>query len=143
MIYRSVFPRDLLTQFDRMQGELDRAIGLSPSIRGMTRGYPAMNVGGTSESIEVYAFVPGMDPATLDVQIAKGVLTISGERMAEALPEKAMVHIDERFSGRFRRVVSLPEDIDPNAISAEYRDGVLHVSIPRYAATPPRRIAIQ
>jgi HSP20 family protein len=50
--------------------------------------------------------------------------------------------MDERFSGRFRRVVNLPEDIDPNAVSADYRDGVLHVSIARRAAAQPRRIEV-
>jgi HSP20 family protein len=53
------------------------------------------------------------------------------------------VHINERFAGRFRRVVSLPEDIDPNAVTADYRDGVLHVSIKRRESTQPRRIPIQ
>ncbi|MFN3595282.1 MAG: Hsp20/alpha crystallin family protein, partial [Thiobacillaceae bacterium] len=46
-------------------------------------------------------------------------------------------------AGRFRRVVSLPDDIDPNAVSATYRDGVLHVSVARREAAQPRRITIQ
>ena len=49
----------------------------------------------------------------------------------------------ERFSGRFRRVVSLPDDIDPNAVNARYRDGVLHVSVSRRETSQPRRIDIQ
>ena len=102
-----------------------------------------MNVGSTPASVEVYAFAPGLDPASLDVQIEKGVLTISGERAEEPAPAQAMVHIDERFSGRFRRVVSLPEDVDPSAVEARYRDGVLHVRIPRRELTQPRRITIQ
>lgn len=142
MIYRSLFPRDLFAEFERLQRELDQAFGL-PSIRGIARGYPAMNVGTTPRSIEVYAFAPGIDPASIDVQIEQGVLTISGERKPEAVPEGATVHIDERFAGRFRRVVSLPDDIDPNAVSATYRDGVLHVSVARRAAAQPRRITIQ
>ena len=60
-----------------------------------------------------------------------------------AAEEKAAVHINERFAGRFRRVVSLPEDADPNAVSAEYRDGVLHLSIKRRQSALPRRIEIQ
>jgi HSP20 family protein len=72
------------------------------------------------------------------------VLTIEGER-ASALPadEKVAVHINERFAGRFRRVVSLPDDIDPNAVSAEYRDGVLHLAIKRRESAAPRRIEIK
>jgi len=144
MMYRSLFPRDLFAEINRLQREMQQSYDLSPSIRGLSRGgFPAMNVGGTAESVEIYAFAPGIDPATLDVQIEKGVLTIAGERKAEPVPEKAAVHIDERFAGSFRRVVSLPDDVDANAVNATYRDGVLHIRIARQAAAQPRRIAIQ
>ena len=143
MMYRSLFPRDVFAELDRLQREIQQANDLSPSIRGLSRGYPAMNVGGTAKSVEIYAFAPGVDPASLDVRIEKGVLTVAGERKVEGVPEKAAVHIDERFAGRFRRVVTLPDDVDPNAVEAKYRDGVLHISIPRREAAQPRRIAIQ
>jgi len=143
MVYRTLFPRDMFAELDRLQREMQQAYEWSPSIRGLTRGYPAMNVGSTPGSVEIYAFAPGIDPASLDVQIEKGVLTIAGERKVDAVPEKATVHIDERFAGRFRRVVTLPDDIDANAVEAKYRDGVLHISVARKAAAQPRRITIQ
>jgi HSP20 family protein len=147
MFYRSLFPRDVFAELDRIQRGLQQGGGdLSPSIRGSARGgYPAMNVGSTARSVEIYAFAPGIDPASLDVQLEKGVLTIAGER-ASVLPPKdapATVHIDERFSGRFRRVVTLPDDVDPNAVEARYTDGVVHVSVQRKAASQPRRIPVQ
>jgi HSP20 family protein len=77
------------------------------------------------------------------VQIEKGVLTVAGERKAEPAPEKASVHIDERFAGRFRRVVTLPDDADPNAVQASYRDGVLHITVARRQAAQPRRVTVQ
>ncbi|HAF55545.1 MAG TPA: heat-shock protein Hsp20 [Thauera sp.] len=143
MYARSLFPRDVFAELDRLQREMQQAFDTGPSIRGLTRGYPALNVGGTPTSVEVFAFAPGLDPATLDVQLEKGTLTIAGERKAPEVPEKATVHIGERFAGRFRRVVSLPDDVDPNAIQARYRDGVLHVSVRRKEEAQPRRIAIQ
>jgi len=143
MIYRSQFPRDLFAEMDRLQREMAQAFDWSPSIRGLTRGFPAMNVGSTPKSVEIYAFVPGIDPNALEVQIEKGVLTIAGERKAETAGENATLHIDERFAGRFRRVVTLPDDVDPNNVTAHYRDGVLHVSVARREAAQPRRIAIQ
>ena len=146
MLYRTLFPRDVFAELDRLQRELQQSSDLSPSIRGFARGgFPAMNVGGTPQSVEIYAFVPGVDPASIDVQLEKGVLTISGERKY-ALPaqdEKTTVHIDERFAGRFRRVVTLTDDIDPNAVQARCKDGVLHISVQRRAAAQPRRISIQ
>ncbi len=143
MPYRTVYPRDLFADLDRLQREMQQAFEYSPSIRGLTRGFPALNVGGTSKSVEIYAFAPGIDPAGLEVEIEKGVLTIAGERRVEAVPEKASVHIDERFAGRFRRVVTLPDDVDANAVEARYRDGVLHISIARKEAAQPRRITIE
>jgi HSP20 family protein len=142
MYYRNLFPRDIFAELDRLQRDMQQAY--DPSIRGGARGgFPAMNVGSTPKSVEIYAFAPGVDPASLDVQIEKGVLTIAGERSLDALPEKATLHIDERFAGRFRRVVTLPDDIDPNATAAKYRDGVLHISIARKETSVPRRISIQ
>jgi HSP20 family protein len=144
MHYRSLFHRDLFAELDRLQREMQQAYEWSPSIRGGARGgFPALNVGGTPRSVEVYVFAPGIDPAGLDVQIEKEVLTISGERKPVEAGEKATVHIDERFAGRFRRVVTLPEDVDANAVTARYRDGVLRISIARREAAQPRRIAIQ
>jgi len=143
-MYRSLFPRDVLAELDRLQREMQQGFRLSPSIRGIARGgFPAMNVGGTPQSVEIYAFAPGIDPATLDVQIEKGVLTVAGERQRQAAGEEATVHIDERFEGRFRRVVTLPDDVDPNAVDAKYRDGVLRISIARKQSAQPRRITVQ
>jgi HSP20 family protein len=144
-MYRSLFPRDLFAEMERLQRDMQQAYDLSPSIRGFSRGgYPALNVGNTPHTIEVYAFAPGVDPAGIDVKLDRGVLSISGERPA-SLPgtdDKTSVHINERFSGAFRRVISLPDDIDPNGVSADYRDGVLHVSIKRAESTQPRRIEV-
>lgn len=144
-MYRAYFPRDVFSELDRLQRQLMSFDG-SPSIRGLGNGsFPAINIGGTPSSVEIYAFAPGVDPATLDVSLERGVLSIAGERRS-GLPgreEKATVHIDERFAGRFRRVVSLPDDIDADTMNATYTDGVLHVSVKRRAAAQPRRIAIQ
>ncbi len=143
MMYRALFPRELFAELDRLQREMTRSLDGSSSIRGFTRGFPAMNVGSTPRSVEVYAFVPGVDPNSLEIQIEKGVLTIAGERKAEDVPEKSAVHVDERFAGRFRRVVTLPDDIDVDAATARYRDGVLHISVARKEAAQARRITIQ
>src|SRR5882672_4320447 len=132
---RSLFASDVFTQLDRLQREVGHLFDDSPAIRGIGRsGYPGLNVGTTSNSVEIYAFAPGIDPATIDVNLDRGVLTIDGERKpslplnGDKASEKTTLHINERFAGRFRRVVSLPDDIDPASVSADYRDGVLRVS---------------
>lgn len=150
MLYRSLFsrdlfPRDVFSEIDRLQRELQQSVESSPSIRGSGQGaFPAINVGTTPQSVEIYAFAPGLKPEGIEVNLERGVLSIAGERASDLPPreEKRTLHINERFSGRFRRVVSLPDDIDANAVSASYRDGILHISIKRREAAQPRRIDI-
>jgi HSP20 family protein len=144
-MYRSLFPRDIFAEVDRLQREMQQAFDLSPTIRGFGRnGFPALNVGGTPQTVEIYAFAPGIDPATLEVNLDRGLLTIAGERKTR-LPDddQSTVHINERFAGSFRRVLTLTEDADPDAVDAKYRDGILHISIKRRASAQPRRIAVQ
>ena len=141
----SLFPRDLFGELERLQRQIQQSFDISPSIRGVARGaFPALNVASTAQSAEVYAFAPGLDPKSIDVQIERGVLSISGER-ADALPrddERSTVHVNERFAGRFHRVISLADDLDPGEVRASYHDGVLHVSIARQKAAQPRRVQI-
>ena len=146
-MFPSLFPRNVFAELDRLQREMRDAFDLSPSIRGLGRGgFPAVNVGGTPQSVEILAFAPGLDPASVEVKLDRGVLTIAGERPADLPSEeggKAAVHINERFSGRFRRVISLSDDVDPNGVSATYRDGVLHITAKRRESAQPRRINVQ
>lgn len=145
-MYRTLFSNDFLADLDRLQRQALRFAGPSSSIRGLGRsGFPALNVGTTPESVEIYAFAPGLDPATVEVTIDRGVLTLSGERKNELPNEshKAAIHINERFSGHFRRVVSLSDDVDPDSTTAKFSDGILHISIQRRTASQSRRIAIQ
>lgn len=154
-MYRSLFPHDMLAALDRIQREMSQSLEFSPNIRGLSQSaFPALNLGSTAQTFEVYAFAPGIDPQSIDVQLEKGVLAISGERICEFPEDKpaddktvngknrSMVHINERFSGRFRRVISLPDDIDPEQITARYQDGVLQISVARRSETLPRRITV-
>ena len=140
----SLFPRDLFAEVERLQRQMHQALELSPSIRGFARGgFPALNVATTPHSAEIYGFAPGLDPKTIEVELERGVLSISGERNSD-LPEDAStsVHMNERFAGRFHRVLSLTDDLDPSEVRASYRNGVLHVSIKRQESALPRRIDI-
>ncbi|HVG04578.1 MAG TPA: Hsp20/alpha crystallin family protein [Burkholderiaceae bacterium] len=139
----------LFGDFDRLRRELDELSGwsgLPASIRSAAPGaFPPINIGNTATSVEIYAFAPGIDPKQIELTIDRGVLTISGER-ASGLPSedgKVSVYGNERFSGSFRRAISLPEDIDSTKVNANYRDGVLHVSINRRESALPKRITVQ
>lgn len=135
--------------FERLRRELDDVFGLGSaptSIRSAGPGaFPAINVGHTPGSVEVYAFAPGLDPDKVEVTLDRGVLTLAGER-PPTVPEggdKVSVYARERLSGRFKRAVSLPDDVDPERVQARYQDGVLHISIGRREAAQPKRITVQ
>jgi HSP20 family protein len=141
------FPGSLFGNFEQLRRELDDLfqIGSQPtSIRSVAPGtFPAVNIGHTPASVEVYAFAPGIDPAKVEVVVDRGVLTLEGERSIPQPEGRATVYSRERVGGRFKRAISLPEDIDPENVKATYRDGVLRVSIARRAEAQPKRITIQ
>lgn len=144
-------PAAFFGDLDRLRREFDDVLestGMSSGIRSVAPGtFPPLNIGNTPESVEVYAFAPGLDPSKLEVTVDRGVLSIAGERAStvpdESGKKRVSVYSRERLGGRFRRAISLPEDADAGQVQADYRDGVLHVRIARRPAAQPTRIAIQ
>ena len=143
------FPGDMFADFDALQRQLERLLGSdgSPSsIRAVGRGsFPPINIGTTADAIDIYAFAPGIDLDKLDVSVDKGLLTIACERKAAVQPEgaKPTVYAQERQTGQFRRVATLPDDADPDRVEASYRNGVLHIRVQKREASRPRRIEVR
>jgi len=136
----------LLDDFWRLQQEVDElladTLSASGGIRSLPRGsYPAINVVQTPEDVQVYLFAPGIDPKKLDVSIQQGLLTIAGERQV-ANDEQATHYRQERFSGEFRRAISLGDDVDAERVAATYRDGIVQIKLPRRESAKPRQIEI-
>jgi HSP20 family protein len=146
--YLSV-PSGFLADLDRMRGDVDSLFGWGGPSRAIrsTSGsaFPAINVAQSPQGVDVYVFAPGIDASRTEVTLDRGVLTISGERASDLPAEapKTSVHGHERYAGKFRRAVALPDDVDPNQVSASYRDGVLRVNVRRREAVQPKRIAIE
>ena len=136
----------LFDDFRHLQRELDQMFGGWPTpagIRAVSRGtFPPVNVGATQDKVDVYLFAAGVDPKDLDISIQQNLLTISGKR--EVVPvENANYYRQERYSGEFRRAISLPEDVDPERVEARYQDGILHVTVQRREASRPRQIEVK
>lgn len=133
----------------RLQRELDQLFGTAGStgIRAMGRqSFPVINIGSTPEAVEVLALTPGVAAGELDVQVDKGLLVISGERKSD-VPQASEgqglhAYAQERFVGRFKRVISLPDDVDAQQVQASCKNGLLHIRVPRHEAARPRRIQI-
>jgi HSP20 family protein len=142
-------PNSLFGQLEWLRREFDEAFGVSglpSSIRSVTPGtLPAINVGRTPSSVEVYAFAPGLDASKVEITLDRGVLRIAGERASE-IPEKAapvQIYAHERSAGTFTLTVSLPDDVDPAQVNANYRDGLPQISVARRESAQPQRITVQ
>jgi HSP20 family protein len=145
-------PSDLFASFELLRRQMDELLGISglpTAIRSTAAGaLPAVNVGRTSTSVEVYAFAPGLDPGKTEVSLDRGLLRISGERPSAIADDKpnVSVYARERGAGTFVRTISLPDDVDdvdPGHVNATYRDGVLQISIARRESEQPKRITVQ
>jgi HSP20 family protein len=142
------YENPLLSQMRRLEQELEDVFGSSSTltgtrdIRSLPAGtFPAVNVGATPEEIAVYLFAPGLDAKELDISLHQGLLSIGGER--EIRSEKgATYYRQERFGGAFRRSISLPDDVDPDRVNAQYANGVLRITIGRKASAKPRQIEV-
>jgi HSP20 family protein len=102
---------------------------------------PPVDVAEDQEKIHVKVEVPGMDEKDLRVNFEDGLLTISGERQFERRDDRNY-HRIERSYGSFTRSFSLPRTVDPNAIVASYRNGVLEIEIPKKEEAKPKQIQI-
>ncbi len=134
-----------LQEFRRLEQEMDELLGRWAwpfGIRSSARGtYPPMNIGVTPDNVEVYLFATGLDPKAVDISLQENILTVAGERQVRPSDGQTWYR-SERFSGAFRRVISLPEDVEPDSVRATYRDGVLQITAHRSESAKSRKIDI-
>jgi HSP20 family protein len=137
---------NLFDEFRRLESEMDQLFGRSAwpaGIRAVRRGtFPPINVGATPERVDVYLFAAGLDPKSLDLSIQQNLLAVSGSRRVP-VDEQADYYRRERYDGDFRRVITLPDDVDPDRVDARYRDGVLQITVQRREAARPRQIEVK
>lgn len=139
------FGGGLFGDFRRLQEEIDNLFEQWPAttgVRSVARGtFPPVNIGATADRLEIYLFAAGLDPSGIELSMQQNLLTVSGRREIP-VDEKAVYYRRERFGGEFRRVITLPEDADPDRVEARYRDGVLQITVRRKEAAKPRSITI-
>lgn len=121
----------------RMQRDMDRIFSRFGTAERGGEGVtavawmPKIDVKSKGDDIVVRAELPGIDPSQVDIEVTDGVLTIRGERTAEAEREDEGWLIRESSYGSFERSMVLPEGVDPDDIAAEYRDGILEIHVPK------------
>lgn len=103
---------------------------------------PALDMYEDKDNVYVRAELPGMKKEDIEVSLHEGNLSISGERRSEEKEENREVHRTERFFGRFQRIVSLPTLVEAEKIKAEYRDGILCITLPKAEQAKPKQINV-
>ena len=103
---------------------------------------PALDVYEDKDNVTVKAELPGMKREEIEVSLHDGALTISGERKSEHKHEDAEVYRSERFVGRFQRTVSLPSPVASDKVKAQYKDGILTVTLPKTEEAKPKQIDV-
>ena len=110
---------------------------------GVRRWIPAMDLVETDDHFVLKADLPGLNEGDVNIEVEDNVLTVSGERKSEHEDKREGYYRVERSFGSFRRTLTLPEGVDPEAVSATFDKGVLEVRIPKPEERKPRRVAIQ
>lgn len=129
----------LQDQINRLFGEaFDRSEGSS-----LTPWAPAVDIYETEHELVVKADLPEVKPEELDIRVEKNILTIRGERKFEKKVDENNYLRVERSYGSFSRSFSLASTVNTEAIKADYKDGVLTLSIPKREEAKPKQIKVQ
>lgn len=124
-----------------LQDELDRLF--CAPWNDQTRTWsPAVDVREDKNGFTVRAELPGMKREDIDVSLHDGALFITGERKAEPQEEGVEIHRQESFCGKFQRVLTLPAPVAVDKVKANYKDGVLTITLPKTEEAKPRQIDI-
>src|SRR3954464_15303318 len=138
--YQSFGPTMGLRQvMDRL---LEDAFVMPRGGEGQTWGGPALNVYEEGDQLTVEAQLPGIKPDDLDINVEQGVLTISGETVAEEERKERNYFVREHRTGRFSRSLRLPATYNTENCTANFEHGVLRLAFTTSEAAKPRRIQI-
>jgi len=138
--------RDLMTFQERMNRLFDETFGrrrgeLSPLETG--DWCPAVDIFETKDAIELRAELAGMSPSDVEISLEDDVLSLRGERRMDKEVKEENYHRIERSYGSFTRSFTLPRRVQKDKIKARFRDGVLHVTLPKAEEAKPKEIKIE
>jgi HSP20 family protein len=135
--------------FGRLFGLRDELDRLFEPFSELTRGSqllsvwnPAIDLYEDKDSLIVKAELPGMKKEEIDVSLHDGALSISGERKSEQRVENGENYRSERFVGRFHRTVTLPSPVRGDQVKAQYKDGILTITLPKTEEAKPKQIEV-
>jgi HSP20 family protein len=133
-----------LGRLNDLRDEIDRIFEAPLARTSEFLGWaPAFDVYEEKDNFIVKAELPGFKREDINVSLQDGNLIISGERKSETKGEGTEVYRAERYFGKFQRSVSLPAPVAANAVAAEYKDGILTVTLPKSEEAKPKQIEVK
>jgi HSP20 family protein len=122
-----------LTEIETIRQQLDKAFDQRATGRDKSEAtwMPALELADTGDNFVLKAQLPGIDPKDIDVQVTPEAISISGERRYENTDEKSGYVRSEFRYGKFHRVLPLPAHIQNDSVQAEYKDGILMLTLPK------------
>ena len=134
--------RNFFSLRDNFDGFFENFFGRMPMER-QDLWAPIVDIVENNGNIEVKVELPGMNKDDIKVTIKNNMLRLSGERKQEEETTEKTFHRIERYFGKFSRTIQLPADIDADKIKAQYKDGVLNITLPKPKSMKPKEIEIE
>lgn len=135
-------PQPLQALREDIDSLCNQALGEAEGWLSQRTFFPTLDVHETDDAIVVEVDLPGVRPTDFDVHVTEHVLTIRGERKFEEKSASHVAHQQERRRGVFSRSVTLPVPVREEMVTAEYRDGVLTVTLPKTSEARGRRVPV-
>ena len=141
----NIVSRDIYRPWSAINnGEIHRLFDVAlPPRRTKASWTPAVDIEEQEGHFVITADLPGIDIDDVQIMMSEGVLSLEGKRASCPEDNAGEVRCAERVSGEFKRRFSLPDTADPNGITANYRNGVLKITITKEEKTAPKRIKIK
>jgi HSP20 family protein len=140
--------RPLARLRDDVQNVFERFLGNPPAVRGLGffgagETFPRLDLAESDNDVTVRAELPGLQAKDVKVEVTGNILKLSGEKSAQHEEKGRDYHCCERRFGSFSRTVQLPTTVDPTKVDAQFKDGVLTVTLAKNPEAKPKRITVR
>ncbi len=135
--------RELISMRDDMDRLFNTFFGRHLTEEAEGTWLPIVDIEEDNESFVVKAELPGLKKEDVKISVRGNLLTISGERKKEEETKNKTYHRVERLYGKFSRTISLPSEVDMSKIKAIYKDGILHITLPKLETMKPKEIEVE
>ena len=143
-MYRRFRRPGIWQEMDQLQREMNRLFDTTSQGRVFNPpSYPAVNIWTNDDGQIISAEMPGVHPGDIDIDVTGDALSISGERKPDEVAKNAYYHRRERSYGSFSRTIQLPFMVDTSKVEANFKNGVLMISLPRAEVDKPKKITIK